>query len=113
MRLVVATALLLLAACSDDAPQPAPFAGGDTIECALGGDENFARQCGVERVEDVLVIHHPDGGFRRFTITRDGTGIAAADGADRASVTPRDDAIEVALGGDRYVLPATIAGDAR
>ena len=116
MKRFAVVLLLLLASCSAEEPQEAPFAVDDTIECALDGADGFARECGVERIDDdgprTLVIHHPDGGFRRFVITDDGTGLAAADGADRTQITPRDGAIEVALGGDRYILPATIASDA-
>ena len=56
----------------------------------------------------VLVLRHPDGGFRRLLVTKD--GIVAADGAETAKVTPIDKGmIEVALGANRYRLPATIA----
>ena len=57
----------------------------------------------------VLTIRHPDGGFRRLRITADGRGVIAADGAEPARVSvigPAD--IEVAVGGDRYRLPATV-----
>lgn len=103
-----------LAGCSDFDPQEAPFAKGDTIDCAFGTDE-LSRQCGVERVESgdevELVIHHPDGGFRRFTVMRDGSGLAATDGADVAQVSALDGAIEVSVDGNRYILPATITDD--
>ena len=54
-------------------------------------------------------MHKPDGGFRRFVVARDGTGVAAADGAEPAMVTIiADDRIEVAIGGDTFRLPATV-----
>ena len=63
----------------------------------------------MEREGETLVLRHADGGFRRLALTQDGHGVAAADGAEQARVTIVDKAmIEVALGGDRYRLPATI-----
>ena len=51
----------------------------------------------------------PGGGFRRFVVAGDGTGVAAADGAEPAMVTIiDDDRIEVAIGGDTFRLPATV-----
>ncbi|BBC72962.1 conserved hypothetical protein [Altererythrobacter sp. B11] len=93
----------------------------NAVECALDGGKAFERTCPVERsVEDgrlFLTIRHPDGGFRRFEVLDDGSGLAAADGADPAHVTLRDPAagggIEVAIGGDRYRLPATLSDDAK
>ena len=73
--------------------------------------------CTVERSTDrdgmVLTIREPDGGFRRLRVTRDGRGVVAADGAEPARVSVRDaTSIDVAIGTDRYRLPATI-GTAR
>ena len=59
-----------------------------------------------------LVIHHEDGAFRRLTVMEDGSGVTAADGADPAQITVFDGEIEVAIGADRYMLPATITGSA-
>ena len=59
----------------------------------------------------MLVIHHPDGGFRRLLVTTDGRGVVTADGSDQASVAVIDPGtIEVAVGDDRYRLPATVKG---
>jgi len=110
-------ALLLLAACSQEATETPPVDPDNLIECALAGAAAFARECEVEesRAEGaaVLVVRHPDGGFRRFEVTGDGTGLATADGAQPAQVTLREDGIEVAVGTDRYRFPATIADDDR
>lgn len=86
------------------------------IDCAVGGASQFTRSCHVER-ETVdgalnLVIHHDDGGFRRLTVMTDGSGVITADGADPARVTLFDGEIEVAVGQDRYMLPATISDHA-
>jgi hypothetical protein len=86
------------------------------IECALAGATAFARDCAVEQVRAAggltLVVRHPDGGFRRFEVLNDGRGLASADGADLAKIALREGGIEVAVAGDRYRFPATIAGDA-
>jgi hypothetical protein len=84
------------------------------IDCAPAGETAFQRACEIERSRDrennvTLTIRHPDGGFRRLLVTGDGRGVIAADGAEQAVVTtisPRE--IEVALGGNRYRLPATV-----
>jgi hypothetical protein len=121
MRTSSAALLLLVTACSSGASEVAPPDPDDLIECALAGAASFARDCAVERSEEeaglILVVRHPDGGFRRFEVLTDGRGLASADGADRAQIavhgTGVDSGIEVAVGADRYRFPATIAGDDR
>ena len=112
---------LTLAACSggngnsDVAPQQQADAasdGSEKIACAHG-NAALAPECTVERTEGdeglVLTIRHPDGAFRRLLVTTDGRGVAAADGAQQAVVSVAgDQGIDVALGGDRYRLPATV-----
>jgi hypothetical protein len=107
-----------LAACSAQAPADEPAAEQENlIECAVAGAAAFARECRVQQTQTdgapTLVVRHPDGGFRRFEILSDGTGLATADGAQPADVSLHEDGIEVAVGTDRYRFPATIAGDAR
>jgi len=80
------------------------------VACALSGAEVFVRDCKIEQLngggQNVLIIRHPDGGFRRFNIVP-GMGVEAADGAEVAEVSIIDDKmIEVAVGADRYRLPA-------
>ena len=108
-------ALALLAACSPGATGAPPPDEDSLIECALAGAGAFSRDCSVERGREdgalVLTVRHPDGGFRRFLATDDGTGLAPADGAEPATVTLREEGIEVAVGADRYRFPATVAGD--
>jgi hypothetical protein len=109
MRLVLSS-LLLLAACGGDPPAPQ---GDDRIECAVDGETAFARACEVERASGpeglVLTLRSRSGSFRRLLVTRDGRGLVAADGAEAARVTVLDKGrIEVAIGGDRYRLPATV-----
>ena len=83
------------------------------IECRIGNDTEFERFCTIEQGESeaghILIVRKPDGGFRRFLVTSDGRGVAAADGAEPAMVTIiADDRIEVAIGGDTFRLPATV-----
>jgi hypothetical protein len=98
-------------------PSPAPSSanaqapGDDRIVCATGGADRFERICTLDRGDSpkgqVLTLYSPDGSFRRLLVTRDGRGVVAADGAERAKVSlvgPNE--IEVAVAGDRYRLPA-------
>ncbi|MDB5719590.1 MAG: hypothetical protein JWP15_208 [Alphaproteobacteria bacterium] len=96
------------------APLPARIAGDDgKAECALAGAAAFERICTIERSDSpdgrVLTLRDPDGGFRRLLVTRDGRGVIAADGAESARVTViSPERIEVAIGRDRYRLPASV-----
>lgn len=122
-------ASLILAACSAD---PRSSAGNGTSEldnalaqassdaeddgriiCAPAGNAAFSRQCTLDRVQSaeglILTVHKPDGGFHRLLVVKDGRGVVAADGAEAAKVTiVADHQIEVAIGGDRFRLPATM-----
>jgi hypothetical protein len=116
--------LLLLTACETKIPDKAAKARADEakraiaeaegkIECAPPGAAAFGFVCGLDRTQTqdglFLTLRHPDGGFRRLLVTSDGRGVVAADGAEQAQVTPLGkDLIEVALGGARYRLPATV-----
>jgi hypothetical protein len=112
--------LLLLFACQDDpeAEQQAAVAertevakaSDNGIDCAVAGAEAFERACVVEPGEGgTLAIRHPDGGFRRLQIAKDGRGVVAADGAVQAQVQViAENVIEVTIENDRYRLPATI-----
>ena len=85
------------------------------IDCAIGGATAFKRTCSVEREtangELMLTIRHGDGGFRRFRVMKDGSGVVAADGAEPAVVhVLGTSGIEVQVGTDKYRLPATVKG---
>jgi hypothetical protein len=94
--------MLLLAGCSQ--PEGEPIAG-EPLACALDGAAEFARVCRAESQivagGTILIVRHPDGGFRRFEI--EGDIVRTADGVD-PTVTVRADATEVAVGSDRYLL---------
>lgn len=107
---------LLLTACQSATSAPSTSEAGEGIDCAIGAAAQMTRGCTVERTASadgdlILVVHHPDGGFRRLMITRDGRGVVAADGASPVTVTPIDGhEIDVAVDQDRYHLPATVRG---
>jgi hypothetical protein len=125
VKAVAPAALMLLAACSGPAPddtatpsptQGAAAAGEQTIECAIGGAAYLGRDCKVEETSmdgtKILVVRHPDGGFRRFAILNDGRGLATADGAEQAETSIEQGYLDVSVGSDRYRFPATIRTDA-
>ena len=94
--------LMALTACSKPSGEPPP---GDRIACALDGAAEFAEACTLERSGPQLVVHRPDGGFRRFQI--EGNGVQPLDGADSTTTTLlADGGVEIAIAGDRYRIPA-------
>jgi hypothetical protein len=126
MRISKLAPLLALAACSqekapdqpraaDGAPATAsaePTAEEARVPCARG-QARLTPDCTVDSVQEqrglTLTLRHPDGAFRKLLVTEDGRGVVAADGAEPARVTvlgPGE--IEVAIGADRYRLPATV-----
>ncbi len=128
MRISNLFPLLLLAACGSnngadslaEAEQQAAASSAEDgrISCAVSGATAFSQVCSVEREAGetglVLTLRHPDGGFRRLLVTKDGRGVVAADGAEPAAVVPVSEGlIEVSLGGDKYRLPATVKGAAK
>lgn len=92
------------------------------IECALGGSEAFLRECLVELTErswqSMFVIHHPDGGFRRFDVMNEGAGedseggepltLETSDGADQALIEVTGEQMLVVVADDRYLFPADL-----
>ena len=126
IRPAAASLLFLLAACGEaktdhatlanvEAEQRAAVENDGNIVCAHQGSADFARVCTVDREQGadglILTVRHPDGAFHRLLVTKDGRGVIAADGAEKAVVTILGkDSIEVTLGGDRYRLPATVRG---
>ena len=121
-RPVLSSLLLLLtalSACGREPEDPVIKAAAEaaTVPCALAGSTVFSDRCGVERLVAgdglTIVVHHPDGGFRKLLVATDGRGVVTADGAQQAIVSVIDPAtIEVAVDGDRYRLPATVKGQA-
>lgn len=127
MRLLGCLSLLALAACSSGesakgAASPAaaqaaePAEGDEHIACAVGGAGDLAKVCAVESADEngtlFLTVRHPDGGFRRFEVLKDGRGLAVADGAIAAANALVGKELEVTVGADRYRFPATVADNA-
>lgn len=103
------------AACSPQIAPPQAEEGAQAIDCALGEGSGFGPDCLVERAEidgkRILVVRHPDGGFRRFEQLADGRGLAAMDGADTVTRDVAGDVLEIALAADRYRFPARVRGE--
>ena len=116
MRSAAALALpLALLACQDgEIAPPEGYAEQDVIACRSGGAAQFAPDCGVERQMEggtpVLLVRHPDGHFRRFAVKTDGTGLAAADGAEPVRQQVVDGMLEVSVGSDAYRFPLADGG---
>ena len=103
-----------LAACGPEAGAPK----GETIACAIGPGAKFDRSCVLETLrsadgQEVLVIHHPGGGFRRFA--REGGGLLPLDGADPLVMVAHDrvNGIEFTVANERYRLPPPPASQGR
>lgn len=117
--------LLLLTACNR-APDNGELAEAEArgsrkaaengrIECALEGAKLFDRTCTIEEMSGeggtILVVGRANVGYRRLQIATDGRGVVSADGAEPAKVSiVGDNVIEVAIGNDRYRLPANTSG---
>lgn len=115
MRIFNLIAFSTLSACGASLPQTATenAADIDKVDCQVEGAAAFDKTCAIERVnigqDLILTLRHAGGGFRRFLITKDGRGLIVADGAEPAILTTiSSHEIEVAVGRDRYRLPATV-----
>lgn len=117
--------LLLLAGCGDkpdngdlaaaESRQSRDAANDGRIDCALEGAKLFDRTCTVQEMSStdgtVLIVGRSDTGYRRLLIATDGRGVISADGAEPAKVAiAGEKLIEVAIGADRYRLPANTGG---
>jgi hypothetical protein len=105
LRIFSALGLLIaVAACEDSAISPPP--PGDTVDCAIGAGAELSPVCTLEQVAGTneIVIHHPDGGFKRL-IRDTATGdLAPLDGADPL-VIEQGSGVQFAVGADRYSIP--------
>ena len=116
-RILLLSLILAVSGCGEDpaeqATPPSPAPDTETVECALDGQPAFTAACTVEKAEGpdglTLTLRSPSGSFRRLLVVKDGRGVIAADGVDKAQVsTIAGNRIEVAIAGDRYRLPATV-----
>lgn len=105
---------MVLAGCSSGSA-PAAAEGDEKVACAIGKDAQFAPVCALERAErageQLYIVHHPDGGFRSFTVLANGAGLASADGADPAQQAIAGGLLEVRVGEDRYRFPFKAKAD--
>ena len=118
MRPLALPLIVLLTGCgeapavvSNGAAAPAAGEPDRRIDCQPAAAREIAHACTAEVTATadgrILTLRKADGGFRRLRITADGRGVAAADGAEPAHVTPVGaNLIEVEIGGDRFRLPA-------
>ena len=108
LRISSLVALLLIAACgSKEAVEDKVVTAeaADRIDCAIDGASDFSKSCAIERAGDALIIRHEGGGFRKLTLTADGT-IDTADGAEAITIQSLSDGrTEVRVARDRYRLP--------
>lgn len=112
LRIFSPLPLVLLAACGG-AESPPPV--GETVDCAIGAASDLGSDCTLERVAGTqeIVIHHPDGGFRRFVTDAATGGLAPMDGADSlVPQTGEGGAVQFAVGEDRYSIPADLLAPA-
>lgn len=100
----LALTALTLAACGGEVSPPPP---GEMVECAIGAGVDMAAVCTLERAEGgEIVIHHPDGGFRRFLRDTDSATLSLLDGAESLVMAKGDGgALAFAVGEDRYRIP--------
>lgn len=100
-----------LAAAESNSAQRAAQDG--RLDCALAGETRFSLTCSTERISDdngtILVIRHPDGGFRRLRVLTNGRGLEVADGSEKATISIESgNRIMVTVANDRYLMPATV-----
>jgi len=109
MSLRISSALGLLiavAACGGDVSPPPP---GDTVDCAIGAGADLSPVCTLEQVAGAgeIVIHHPDGGFRRLMRDAETGALAVLDGAEPL-VMEQGKALQFSVGADRYSIPSAL-----
>ena len=105
-------AILSLTSClhhgdaSDDGGSSADEPLGEMVSCATNNTSVFNDNCRLERdAGGLLVIHNPDGSFRRLRLSPTGQ-ITTADGFLQAITHPaQSGGTEVQVGDDRYVIP--------
>ena len=92
--------IVALAACGAGSPPPE----GEKVDCAIGEAADLAPVCILERVGDGIVVHHPDGSFRRFIVDPAKGMLIPRDGAE--VLVPAEDSF--AVGADRYRVPPAL-----
>lgn len=92
--------IVVLAGCGAAESPPPP---GDKVECAIGAGAEFSEVCTLEQSVGEIILHHPDGGFRRLSRDPATGALAPRDGAEVLVMQPgaQDTAI-FAIGADHY-----------
>lgn len=111
MCLRISSCVLALGALTACEATQSPEPEGDTIECAIGVGAQFGSGCILAWIGEVggqeFVIYHPDGGFRRFMLNEDASGVAIKGGAEEVElVEPSPQGFwQFSVSGDRYLMP--------
>ena len=95
MRISSLALSLALTACGQHRGEAPP---GDPLECDLAAVGKFAAICTMERKGSLIIVHQPDGSFRRFEVLSRAPGVALADGADELSFASDGPYFEVYVG---------------
>lgn len=108
---ISSTLALALALAGCGAEQTSPPPPGDTVECAIGAGAELSAVCTLERVaaSGEIIIHHPDGGFRRLGRDAQSGALIPLDGAEL--LVPEEGGANVlafAVGTDRYRIPGKL-----
>jgi hypothetical protein len=108
MSLRISSALGVIAALAACGGKVSPSPPGDSVDCAIGASVEMSAVCTLERVAEggEIVIHHPDGGFRRFVRDPASGALVPLDGAEPLVMTEGEGgALQFAVGEDRYTIP--------
>ncbi len=103
----ITVAAALLASCAQETKQP----DGEKIACKLESNQELDEVCTLEVAmqegEPIVVVHHPDGSFRRLDSDRETEGLETMDGADQLTKGDKgfDETREYEVDGDRYLIP--------
>ena len=95
MRVSVVS-LVALAGCQ------ATAIAGEPIACGAAG-RPLDGQCTLERQAGGLILHQPDGSFRRLTLGA--SGLTASDGAEQLLLDPVAGGVQATIGGWTYRIP--------
>jgi hypothetical protein len=99
-------ALAVLTGCGAAESPPPP---GDEVECAIGAGAALSPVCTLELAGNDVILHHPDGGFRRLTRDPATGALAPRDGAEVLVPEQGGAGAEAfAIGADRYLIPRTL-----
>lgn len=103
--------LIALAGCGVSETSPPP--PGALVDCAIGAGAELSPVCTLEEVAGTneIVIHHPDGGFRRLIRDAETGDLSPLDGADPL-VIEQGGGLQFALGADRYSIPPELIAPA-